>query len=63
MRDRPGPWRRSSRCDTQACVEVRPDGDHVDIRDSAQPDGPLLTVTADAWRHFQSAVKRGGPPA
>ncbi|HEY8534611.1 MAG TPA: DUF397 domain-containing protein [Micromonospora sp.] len=57
MRDQA--WRRSSRCDTQTCLEMRVDGDRVVIRDSACPDGPWLTVSAAMWRAFCHAVAAG----
>lgn len=56
MRERAGPWRRSSRCDTQTCVEVRSDGERVFIRDSARPDGPVLSVSTAGWRAFRRAL-------
>ncbi|PZM98102.1 MAG: DUF397 domain-containing protein [Actinobacteria bacterium] len=59
MRDRTESWRRSSRCDTQTCLEMRVDGERVVIRNSARPDGPTLTVSAVAWRAFCDAVATG----
>lgn len=53
-------WRRSSRCaDSCDCVEVARIGDVVGVRDSTDPDGPVLTFTPTAWRAFIAAVARG----
>lgn len=52
-------WRRSSRCEAQACVEVAvtPTGAHV--RDSKLTASPVLNFGAPAWDAFLNAVKRG----
>ncbi|MGH3158985.1 MAG: DUF397 domain-containing protein [Streptosporangiaceae bacterium] len=55
-------WRKSSRSNGQgACVEVTalPEGAHVSIRDSKNPDGPALTVTPANWRSFTAGIKAG----
>ncbi|MER5845732.1 DUF397 domain-containing protein [Streptomyces sp. NPDC002012] len=48
-------WRKSSYSGTNGgeCVEVV-DGlpCAVPVRDSKNPDGPVLIVGADAWQHF-----------
>ncbi|MFV2010125.1 MULTISPECIES: DUF397 domain-containing protein [unclassified Micromonospora] len=53
-------WWRSSRCDTNACLEatVTASGD-VALRDSAEPDGPWLDVDRQQWRRFLRGVTRG----
>jgi hypothetical protein len=50
--------RRSA--DTAACVEVSGCrcGD-VLVRDSKDPDGPVLSFGADAWRGFLAAIGAG----
>lgn len=57
-------WRKSSRSSGNGgqCVEVanRPLGDAVAVRDSKDPDGPVLAVAQDAWRAFTGRVKAGG---
>ncbi|MFD6609638.1 DUF397 domain-containing protein [Micromonospora chalcea] len=47
-------WRKSSRSGTQGdCVEVADNlAGVVGVRDSKDPDGPMLTFTPDAWRAF-----------
>jgi hypothetical protein len=50
-------WRRGTRCDTSACVEVSTH-EVVQVRDSKDP-GPVLTFTPDAWTAFLTDVKAG----
>ena len=53
-------WLRSSYSGAQGdCVEVAPGFPGVvPVRDSKNPEGPALVVTADGWAEFVSAVKR-----
>ena len=55
-------WIKSSYSGSQGseCVEVatRPDGGRA-VRDSKDPDGPVLRFTADEWRMFIRRVKAG----
>jgi hypothetical protein len=53
------PWRKSSRSQYNACVEVRFCGDCVPLRNSRDPDGPVLVFTAPEWDAFVEGVKRG----
>lgn len=48
-----------SGCDTNACVEVGHDGGDVLIRDSKDPEGPVLRFTDEEWTNFQGAVRAG----
>ena len=52
-------WRRSSRCETGACVEVA----HIDctiaIRDSKDVDRPVLTFSQGEWAAFVAGVRNG----
>jgi hypothetical protein len=53
-------WRKSSRSGSQgACTEVRDRGDAVEVRDSKDPHGPVLTFTPDGWAVFIEGIKRG----
>lgn len=70
-------WRRSSHCDTFACVEVTfhkstrsgPWTDNcvevgtcdcgVQVRDSKDPEGTVLTFTTDEWTAFLAGAKDG----
>lgn len=48
-------WRKSSwSANNGACVEV---ADGPRVRDSIDPDGPVLAFTAGAWRAFTAEVK------
>jgi len=52
-------WRKSTRSAGGGgdCVEVATTADVVGVRDSKDPDGPVLVFTPDAWRTFVDAVK------
>ena len=52
-------WRKSSRSQYNACVEVCFCGDSVPLRNSRDPDGPVLVFTAPEWDAFVEGVKRG----
>jgi len=52
-------WRRSRRCEAGACVEVSGDQDKVLIRDSKDPDGPVLTFTAGFWEWLLERLAAG----
>ncbi|MDG4828666.1 DUF397 domain-containing protein [Solwaraspora sp. WMMD1047] len=46
-------WRTSSRSGTQGqCVEARIAGRRVEIRDSKDRSGPVLTFTPGSWTSF-----------
>jgi hypothetical protein len=51
-------WRRSSRCDAGACVEVAKLDAMIMIRDSAEPDSSVA-ISYDIWRGFVSKVQAG----
>ena len=55
-------WRKASYSGTNGggCVEVACDlPGTVAIRDSKDPDGPVLTIEPADWRHFIADVKAG----
>jgi Domain of unknown function (DUF397) len=52
-------WQRSRHCDAGQCVEAALiDGDVV-VRDSKDPDGPILQFTASEWTAFLAGVRDG----
>ncbi|MGI5355095.1 DUF397 domain-containing protein [Streptomyces sp. CA-252508] len=57
-------WRKSTYSDGHGgdCLEVAYDfpGGVVPVRDSKNPTGPVLVVTAPAWRAFVEGVSAGG---
>ncbi|MBQ0892015.1 MULTISPECIES: DUF397 domain-containing protein [Micromonospora] len=58
-------WRTSSRSNDQGlCVEVADnlarDRGVVGIRDSKDPDGPVLVVGPPGWTAFVGAIRQGG---
>ncbi len=55
----PAMWRKSSYSGSQAddCVEVAPDGASVAVRDSKDPDGPMLAFAPRAWNDFLTKLK------
>jgi hypothetical protein len=52
-------WRRSTRCGSSACVEVAIGRESVLVRDSKDPQGPVLTFTAAEWAAFTEGVAAG----
>lgn len=53
-------WRRADACSADAdCVEIAHTDDSIQLRDSKDPDGPVLTFTADEWRAFLAGAKAG----
>jgi hypothetical protein len=57
-------WFKSSRSGAGECVEVAFVGDAVWVRDSKDPDGPVLRFSRDSWRRFIADPPRrpGGAP-
>jgi hypothetical protein len=55
-------WRKSSHSGSEAsaCVEVAALGEGLVARDSKDPQGPLLHLTAAAWTGLLGQVKSGG---
>jgi hypothetical protein len=51
-------WRKSSRCSGGNCVEARPVGDEVRVRDSDDPDYELV-FSKDEWSSFVAGVQAG----
>ncbi|MBF9135227.1 DUF397 domain-containing protein [Plantactinospora sp. S1510] len=55
------PWRKSTRSQDGNCVEFRDavNGVNVQIRDTKDRTGPVLTFSATAWKAF---VRGGATP-
>lgn len=51
-------WRKSSRCDGGACLEIAAQGQAILLRSSVDPDGPVLALTSAAWRDLLVGIKR-----
>jgi|SoiMethySBSTD1v2_1073268.scaffolds.fasta_scaffold1409331_1 hypothetical protein len=54
-------WRKSSRSNGSSgnCVEVALCPDGVAMRDSKNPDGPMLIIGRESWKVFIEATKSG----
>ncbi|PZM94897.1 MAG: DUF397 domain-containing protein [Actinobacteria bacterium] len=52
-------WRRSRRCDSNTCVEVRELGEMVAARDGKDPSGPVLRFSRAGWAAFIAGVRAG----
>jgi uncharacterized protein DUF397 len=54
-------WRKSRHSNPSGnCVEMaRLPGEHVAVRDSHRPDGPVLLFTRAAWERFLCGVREG----
>lgn len=50
-------WRQSRHCDSSACVEVTDQEGVVLMRDSKDPDGPVLQFTKEQWQEFIRFLK------
>jgi len=50
-------WKRSSRCESNGCVEVMLDPAQVWV--SGTDEWQILKFTADEWRVFVAGVKAG----
>jgi hypothetical protein len=57
----PTGWRKSSHSTAgNDCVEVAQTAATCAVRDSKDPDGGHIAVTAEAWRTFTDHIKGGG---
>lgn len=51
-------WRKSSASGVKGCVEIAVETTIL-VRDSKDPDGPVLKYTAEEWRAFLKGAKDG----
>lgn len=52
-------WVESTRCESQGCVEVAHNVGDMLMRDSKDPDSPILRFPAGVWQEFVAGVKAG----
>jgi predicted secreted Zn-dependent protease len=52
-------WKKSRRCDSNACIEVAADSREVLLRDSKHLDGPILRATSGEWASFINGIRTG----
>lgn len=53
-------WRKSSYSNGQgACVEIASLAGTVAVRDSKDPQGPRVVLTAAQWQSFTASIKAG----
>ena len=52
-------WRRSSYCESGTCVEVARSDIEYAVRDSMDPDGPMLRFSVAEWSEFVRAARAG----
>lgn len=51
-------WKRG--CESAHCVEVAQGNDNlVLVRDSKDPEGPVLAFTPEEWNNFKEGVRNG----
>ena len=54
-------WRKSTYSEAHGnCVELAPAGGGFAVRDSKNPDGPVLRPVAGDWPAFLTTVSAGG---
>lgn len=55
-----GPWRKASRSGNGGCVELAPlAGGGVAVRDSKDPEGPVLSFSRHEWMSFLDGMDKG----
>ncbi|TDC69604.1 DUF397 domain-containing protein [Actinomadura sp. GC306] len=55
------PWTKSTRSQqtTDQCVELASVRGYAAVRDSKDPEGPLLIITGQAWQRLSRQIKTG----
>jgi hypothetical protein len=57
MESRERIWQKARGCESSECIEVAREGELVLLRNSADPNGPVLTATSQEWAVFVHAVR------
>lgn len=53
-------WEKSSFCNgASSCVEITETADAVGVRDSKDPNGPVLVFTKKEWAAFIAGAREG----
>ncbi|KAB1912675.1 MULTISPECIES: DUF397 domain-containing protein [unclassified Micromonospora] len=52
-------WQRAEGDSSESAVEVAFVGDLIGMRNSAEPDGPVLVFTQDEWDAFVAGAQDG----
>ncbi|WP_373320658.1 DUF397 domain-containing protein [Rhizocola hellebori] len=52
-------WRKSSFCESGACLEVAAVGEDIVVRNSQDPHGTTLRFSKPVWASFLEAVSAG----
>lgn len=52
-------WVKSTLCAAHECVEVSTVDETWSVRDSKNPEGPILDFTKEEWEAFITGVKAG----
>jgi Domain of unknown function (DUF397) len=55
----PAGWLIASACHQGSCVQVARVDDSVALRNSKDPDGPVLLYSSEEWRAFIDGTKVG----
>jgi len=51
-------WRTSSRCNGGSCVAMAIRDDAILVRNTSDPEGPIIAVSPAAWRDLIAGIKR-----
>lgn len=51
-------WRKSTKSIDGNCVEVSATADHVLVRNSQDPNGPVLAFTREEWNGLLRRIKQ-----
>ncbi|MBN1172743.1 MAG: DUF397 domain-containing protein [Micromonosporaceae bacterium] len=52
-------FRKSSYCESGACVEVGGSAAFAFVRDSKDPGGPALAISRGGWDQFMASIRTG----